>query len=65
LESFIFPSHTQKDTGENTQNYNFTCLINECETWSFTPREEYRLRMLKNGVLKRPTREEVTGGWIK
>jgi hypothetical protein len=36
-----------------------------CETWSFTPREEHRLSVLKNRVLRRktgPKREEVAGG---
>jgi hypothetical protein len=39
-----------------------------CETWSLTLREEYRLRVFKNRVLRRisgPKRDEVTGGWRK
>ena len=35
-----------------------------CETWSLTLREERRLRMLENRVLRRifvPKRDEVTG----
>jgi hypothetical protein len=35
-----------------------------CETWSLTLREERRVRMLENRVLRRilgPKREEVTG----
>jgi hypothetical protein len=39
-----------------------------CETWSLTVREEYRLRVFKNRVLRRifgPKREEVTGEWRK
>ena len=39
-----------------------------CETWSLTPREERRLRVLENRVLKRifgPKRDEVTGEWRK
>jgi hypothetical protein len=38
------------------------------ETWSLTLREEHRLRMFENRVLRRifgPKREEVTGGWRK
>jgi hypothetical protein len=38
------------------------------ETWSLTLREEYRLGMFENRVLKRifgPKRDEVTGGWRK
>jgi hypothetical protein len=36
-----------------------------CETWSLKLREEYRLRVFENRVLKRifgPKREEVAGG---
>jgi hypothetical protein len=38
------------------------------ETWSLTLREEHRLRVLENRVLRRifgPKRVEVTGGWGK
>jgi hypothetical protein len=38
------------------------------ETWSLTFREEYRLRVLENRVLRRifgPRRDEVTGEWRK
>jgi hypothetical protein len=37
-----------------------------CETWSLTLREEHRLRMFENRVLRRifgPKRDEVTGDW--
>jgi hypothetical protein len=37
-----------------------------CETWSLILREERRLRMFENRVLKRvfgPKRDEVTGEW--
>jgi hypothetical protein len=36
------------------------------ETWSLTLREEQRLRVFENKVLRRifrPKRDEVTGGW--
>jgi hypothetical protein len=39
-----------------------------CETWSLTLREEHRLRVFENGVLRRifgPKRGEVTGQWRK
>jgi hypothetical protein len=39
-----------------------------CETWSLTLREERRLRVFKNRVLRRifgPKRKEVTGEWRK
>ena len=37
-----------------------------CETWSLTLREERRLRVFENRVLRRvfgPKRDEVTGEW--
>jgi hypothetical protein len=39
-----------------------------CETWSLTVREEYKLRVFENRVLRRifgPKRDGVTGGWRK
>jgi hypothetical protein len=37
-----------------------------CETWPLTLREEHRLRVFENRVLRRisgPKRDEMTGGW--
>ena len=50
-----------------------TCIYRLCccyihESWSLTLREERRLRVFENGVLRRifgPKRDEVTGGWRK
>jgi hypothetical protein len=39
-----------------------------CKTWSLTLREEHRLRVFENRVLRRifgPKRDKVTGGWRK
>jgi hypothetical protein len=39
-----------------------------CESWSLTSREECRLRVFENKVLRRifgPKRDEVTGEWIR
>jgi hypothetical protein len=39
-----------------------------CETWSLTLKEEHRLRVFENRVLRRifgSKRDEVTGGWRK
>jgi hypothetical protein len=39
-----------------------------CETWSVTLKEEHRLRVFENRVLRRifaPKRDEVTGEWRK
>jgi hypothetical protein len=57
-ESFAFLS-------KNVNN-SFTFLL--CDIWSLTLREEYRLRMVGNRVLKTifgPKRKEITGGWNK
>jgi hypothetical protein len=43
-------------------------VLYECETWSLTFREEHRLRVFENRVLRRifgPKRDEVTGEWRK
>jgi hypothetical protein len=43
-----------------------TVVLHGCETWSLALREELRLKVLENTVLRRifgPKREEVTGEW--
>jgi hypothetical protein len=43
-------------------------FLYECETWSLTIREEHRLRVFENRVLRRifgPKRDVVTGEWRK
>jgi hypothetical protein len=45
-----------------------TFVLYGCETWSLTLREEHRLRVFENRVLRRifgPNRDEVTGEWRK
>ena len=40
--------------------------VYECETWSLTLREEHRLRILENRVLREifgPMKDEVAGKW--
>jgi hypothetical protein len=41
-------------------------VLHGCETWSLTSREEHRLKVFENRVLRRifgPKRDEETGGW--
>jgi hypothetical protein len=43
-------------------------VLNGCETWSLTLREERRLKVFENRALRRifgPKRDEVTGEWRK
>jgi hypothetical protein len=43
-------------------------VLYECETWSLMLREEHRMRVFENRVLRRifgPMRDEVTGEWKK
>ena len=45
------------------KKYNFAGCLYGCETWSFTLREERRLSVFENRVLRRilgPKRDEVT-----
>jgi hypothetical protein len=44
-------------------NYDVCYVLYGCETWSLTLREEHRLRVFENRVLRRmfrPKRDEVT-----
>jgi hypothetical protein len=43
-------------------------LLYGCETWSLTLREENRLRVIENKVLRTifgPKSDDVPGGWLK
>jgi len=43
-------------------------VLDECEKWSLTIREEHMLRVFQNRVLRRifaPKRDEVIGEWRK
>ena len=47
---------------------NLPVVLYGCETWSLTFKEEHRLRVFENRVLRRifvPKRDEVTGEWRK
>jgi hypothetical protein len=58
--------------GPHKQRYKYKTTILPvvlygCETWCLTLREEHRLRVLENRVLRifEPKRDEVTGEWRK
>jgi hypothetical protein len=64
-EPSVFLSLVKKSKNENIQDYNFACGFVWVRTWSLTLREEHRLRVFENKVLRRifgPKRDEVTGG---
>ena len=65
--SFVFQFAIQKFKDYDIQNYNFAFFYG-CETWSLTFREERRLRVSENRVLRRifgRKRDEVTSEWRK
>jgi hypothetical protein len=48
------------------RSINLPVVLYWCETWSLTLREEHRLRVFENRVLRRifgPKRGKVTGEW--
>jgi hypothetical protein len=47
---------------------NADVVLYGCETWSLSLRQEHRLKIFENRVLRRifgPKRDEVIGGWRK
>ena len=67
-EPFVFQFAIQKFKDQDIQSYNLPVVLYGCETWSLTLREEHRLRVFENRVLRRifgPKREGVTGEWRK
>jgi hypothetical protein len=53
---------------QDIQNYNFACCFYGCETWSLTLREERRLSVFENRVLRGISggkRDEMTWEWRK
>jgi hypothetical protein len=66
-----FENSFEKRNGFFNTHYKITVLpvvLYGCETWSLTLKEERRLRVFENRVLRRifgPNRDEVTGEWRK
>jgi len=63
-ESFVFQFAIQNLKIKIYRTIILTVVLYGCETWSLTLREERRLRMFKNRVLRRvfgPKRDEATG----
>jgi hypothetical protein len=63
-EPSVFSSAVKKLKNQTIQDDNFAVVLYGCETWSLTLREEHRLRVFENKVLRRifgRKRDEVTG----
>jgi hypothetical protein len=66
-KSFVFPSHIKKLKIKTYKTVILPVVLYGCETWSVTLREEHRLRVFENSVLRRifgPKGEE-DGSWRK
>ena len=67
-ESFAFQFAIQNSKDQDYRTIILPVVLYGCETWSLTLREERRLRLFENRVLRRvfvPKRDEVTGEWRK
>ena len=67
-ESFVFSLLSKNLKIKIYRTITLPIVLYGCETWSLTLREEHRLRVFENRVLKRifgPKRDGVTGEWRK
>jgi hypothetical protein len=67
-ESFVFQTVIQNLKINIYRTIILPVALYVCEAWSMTLREESRLRVFENRVLRRvfgPKRDEVTGEWRK
>jgi hypothetical protein len=65
--SFVLPSRIKKLKIKNIKTVLLPVVLYGCETWSLTVREEHRLRVFKNRVLRRifRSKREEDGSWRK
>jgi hypothetical protein len=66
-KSFVFLSHIKKLKIKLYKTVILPVVLCGCETWSLTLREEHRLRVFENRVLRRifGPKREVEGSWRK
>ena len=67
-ENFIVPLLSKKLKVNMYKTIVLPVALYACDTWSFTLREEHRLRMYANKVLRKffgAKRDEITGEWRK
>ena len=65
-EAFVFQVAIQKFKDQDIRTIILSVVLYGCETWSLTLREEKKLRVFENMVMRRifgPRRDEVTGEW--
>jgi len=63
---FVCQFAIQKYKDYSTKKYDFSCFLYGCGTWSLTLREELRLRVSENRLLRMicgPERDEIMGEW--
>jgi hypothetical protein len=63
-EYFVFQFAIQQYKDSNIQNCNFAYILYGCEIWFLTMREECRLSVSENRLLRRifgPKKKKVTG----
>jgi hypothetical protein len=59
---------TQRNIAEYIRLSFLSVVLYGCENWSLTLKEEHRLRVFENKMLRRifgPKKDGVTGGWRK
>ena len=65
---FFFSSLLSKNLKNKIHRTIISPVLYGCETWSLTLRDERRLRVFENTVLRiifEAERDEVTGEWLK
>jgi hypothetical protein len=68
LEHSVFSSAVENSKNQNIKDHNLPVVLYGCETWYLTLRNEHRLWVFENRVLRRifgPKRDEVMGEWRK
>ena len=67
-ENFIVPLLSKELKVNTYKTIVLPIALYDCDTWSFTLREEHRLRVYANKVLRKlfeAKRDEITGQWKK
>jgi hypothetical protein len=68
IQSFVFPPVSRKIKVKIYKAKNLPVVLYGCETWSLTLREEHRLRVFRNTVLRGifgPKGDQATVEWRK